>query len=184
MWALKMMPFQIDDSRVRMWDASIKEAEDLAWAIIKDGEWVVTQKGKIALAVMTTKYNGTTKIDEKASRLKEIVRGHGRHPGINDGYNTWRFEDLVAFMGFNKAMRIAIDYNSSIHKTVVGEDFLVIFKTHYFYESPFETFKCPARGPDVGKNEDGLHFRAWEVAQEAKGFSIANGKITSKYLIE
>jgi|GEM_PF-6714060 len=183
MWALKMMPFSVVDSRVKMWEASIKEAKDLDFAIVKDGEWVVTNKGKIAVIVLSTKYNGKTKIDEKATMLKEIHRGNNRHPGPNDGFHTWSFERLVNYMGFNKAMKTAIDYNSSILTTTCGEDFKVIFKTFYLYESPDETFKCPARGPDVGK-QDGVHFRTWEMTQEAKGYSTANGKITTKYLIE
>lgn len=184
MWALKMMPFSVIDSRIKMWEASIKEAKDLDFAIVKDGEWVVTNKGKIALTVLNTKYNGDTKTDEKACMLKEIVNGHNRHPGPNDGFHTWSFEQLVRFMGFNKAMKTAIDYNSSILTTVCGEDFKVLFKTHFLFESPDETFKCPARGPNVGKNEEGVHFRTWEMTQEAKGFSIDNGKIVKKYLIE
>ncbi len=184
MWALKMMPFSVTDSRIKMWDASLKEVKDLGLATIKDGEWVPTNKGKIALIVLNTEYDGTTKIDEKARMLKEFHRGDNQHPGPNDGFHTWSFERLVRFMGFNKAMKTAIDYNSSILTTTCGEDFKVIFKTFYLYESPDETFKCPARGPNVGKNEDGVHFRTWEMTQEAKGFSIDNGKIVKKYLIE
>jgi len=183
MWALKMMPFSVVDIRIKMWEASIKEAKDLDFAIIKDGEWVVTNKGRIALTVLNTKYNGETKTDEKASMLKEIVKGNNRHPGKNDGYHTWSFEQLVNYMGFNKAMKTAIDYNSSILTTTCGQDFLVLYKTFFLFESPDETFKCPARGPDVGK-QDGVHFRTWEMTQEAKGFSIDNGKIVKKYLIE
>lgn len=185
MWALKMMPFSVVDWRIKMWEASIKEAKDLDFAIIKDGEWIVTNKGKIALTVLNTKYNDKKmQTDETASRLKEIHRGDNRHPGQNDGFHAWSFERLVKFMGFNKAMKTAIDYNSSILTTTCGQDFLILFKTHFLFESPDETFKCPARGPNAGKNEEGVHFRTWEMTQEAKGFSTSNGKIVKKYLIE
>ena len=63
MWALKMMPFSVIDHRINMWKASLIEAQDLDFAIIKDGEWVATNKGKIALTVLNTKYNGETKTD-------------------------------------------------------------------------------------------------------------------------
>ena len=184
MWALKMMPFSTVDHRMKMFGPSLKEAKDLDFAVIKDGEWVVTNKGRIALTVLNTKYNGETKTDETARRLKEIIHGNNRHPGPNDGYHTWSFERLVNFMGFNKAMKTAIDYNSSILTTTCGQDFKILFKTHFLFESPDETFKCPARGPNAGKNEEGVHFRTWEMTQEAKEFSIDNGKIVKKYLIE
>ena len=184
MWALKMMPFSVVDSRIKMWEASIKEAKDLDFAIVKDGEWVVTNKGKIALTVLNTKYNGDTKTDEKARMLKEIVNGHNRHPGPNDGFHTWSFEQLVRFMGFNKAMKTAIDYNSSILTTTCGQDFLILFKTKLLFECKEGEFKCDVRGPKSGYNEDGMHFRAWEMMMESRGFSIDNGKIVKKYLIE
>jgi len=183
MWALKMMPFSTVDHRIKMFEPSLKEAKDLDFAIIKDGEWVVTNKGRIALTVLNTKYNGETKTDETARRLKEIIHGNNRHPGPNDGFHTWSFERLVNFMGFNKAMKTAIDYNSSILTTTCGQDFLILFKTHYLFESPDEQFKCPARGPNAGKQED-VHYQTWLMIQEAKGFSRENGKVVTKYLIE
>lgn len=186
MWALKSMPFKVDDSRVRMWADSLKEVEGYGWTHIKDGEWQLTPKGKIARAVYDSYESlkgATREVDIKAKAMMEHHKGHGVHPGPNPGFQTWPFTELVKYLGFHKAMAIAIDYNSSIHETVVGDDFKKYFKTHFLFESPDETFKTPARGEGAGFC-NGEHFRAWEARMEAKGWSIENGGIKKKYLIE
>lgn len=185
MWALKSMPFKVDDSRVRMWADSLKEIEGYGWAHPKLGEWQLTPKGRIARAVYEIDFLKSEKeVDLKAKAMREHHKGHGVHPGPNPGFQTWPFTELVKYLGFHKAMAIAIDYNSSIHETVCGSDFKMYFKTKVLFKCPDEEFKCDIRGEKAGYNEDGLHYRSWEARMESKGYSLDNGGIKKIYLIE
>ena len=183
MWVIKEAPFSTDDSRVKMWATGIKEAKSYGWIDSKDGEWVLTNRGRIAKIVFGTKYNNGTESDLKANAMKEHLRGHSNHPGPNPGFQTWPFTEMVKYMGFYAAMAKAIEYNGTIETTRCGEEFLMYFKTHYLFECPDGSFKTPARGEEAGYC-DGVHFRAWEIEMESKGYSGGNGKIVKKYLIE
>jgi len=193
---MTVAPFSVDDSKINMLKAGIKEAESYKWLSLKDGIYQVTPWGKIAQAVFRTKYDNGTEADQKAAAMKQHLKGHGIHPGNNPGFNTAPFGWLVRYMGFYAAMAKAIEYNSTIHETKCGAEFLSLFKTHYLFEckAPENTvsdlsydqtisFKTPARGEGAGYC-NGVHFRTWEMEMESKGYSVKNGGIKMKYLIE
>jgi hypothetical protein len=200
MWVMMIAPISVNDSRMKMLESGIKEAKSYKWLDLKNGVWEVTPWGKIAQAVFRTKYDNGTEADQKATAMKQHLRGHGNHPGPNPGFNTAPFGWLVKYMGFYGAMAKAIEYNSTIHETKCGAEFLSIFRTHYLFEckAPENTvsdgdmtlsydqtisFKTPARGEGAGYC-DGVHFRTWEIEMESKGYSLKNGGIKMKYLIE
>ncbi len=183
MWVMTVAPFSVTDSRIKMFESGIKEAMSYKWLNLKDGVYEVTPWGRIAKIVFETKYDNGSDADNKASAMKQHLKGHGIHPGSNPGFNTAPFGWLVKYMGFYAAMAKAIEYNSTIHETKCGAEFLSIFKTHYLFECPDGSFKTPARGEGSGYC-DGVHFRAWEIEMESKGYSLGNGGIKKKYLIE
>lgn len=183
MWVMMIAPISVNDSRMQMLESGIKEAKSYKWLDLKNGVWEVTPWGKIAQAVFRTKYDNGTEADQKATAMKQHLKGHGNHPGLNPGFNTAPFGWLVKYMGFYGAMAKAIEYNSTIHETKCGAEFLSIFKTHFLFECPDGSFKTPARGEGAGYC-DGVHFRTWEIEMESKGYSLKNGGIKTKYLIE
>jgi len=180
---MMVAPFSVDDSKINMLKAGIKEAESYKWLSLKNGIYEVTPWGKIAQTVFKTKYDNGTEADQKAAAMKQHLKGHGIHPGNNPGFNTAPFGWLVRYLGFYAAMAKAIEYNSTIHETKPGQEFMSLFKTFYLFECPDGSFKAPARGEGAGYC-DGVHFRTWEMEMESKGYSVKNGGIKMKYLIE
>ena len=183
MWAMTVAPISVDDSKINMLKAGIKEAESYKWLSLKNGIYEVTPWGKIAQTVFKTKYDNGTEADQKATAMKQHLHGHGVHPGPNPGFNTAPFGWLVKFMGFYGAMAKAIEYNSTIHETKCGAEFLSLFKTHYLFEGAGRAFKAPARGEGMGYC-DGVHYQTWAIEMECNGYSLKNGGIKIKYLIE
>lgn len=184
MWVMMVAPISVDDSRMNMFKDGIKEAESYKWLNLKNGVYEVTPWGKIAQAVFKTKYDNGTEADQKATAMKQHLHGHGNHPGLNPGFNTAPFGWLVRFLGFYGAMAKAIEYNSTIHETKCGAEFLSLFRTKIFFKCPDGEFKCDVRGDKAGYNEEGVHFRTWEMEMESKGYSLSNGGIKKISLIE